>query len=141
MMVHPLQERTGGAAGEERQDYDFDLEMFEQMAFILVDGVEGVITAFDVNIGADCLEKGAGVEFGENMNGIDGSKRRQNPGAIAFVVEGPSRAFEDAHAGIAGQANEEGVALAAGLTQIGDVSEMENVETAVGHDQFPAVSL
>ena len=112
--------------------------MFEQTPLVLVDRVQGVIAAFDINVRPRRLQKGSGVGFGKKAHGIHRFQGGQDGGAILLVVERARGAFESAHPDIAGDADQQGVALVARLLQTGHVAQMQDIKAAIGDDQFPA---
>jgi len=135
-----LQQRGGGFAWHERQERNFAAGLFDDAAFFLVERFQGVISAFDVDIGCGDGEKSTGGFFRENANGIHALQRRQNEGAVLFVVHRAIRTFQLLDRVVAADADEQEIAEVASAFEIRDVAEVKDIETAVGDHETLAAS-
>jgi hypothetical protein len=117
-----------GVAG----DGDADAETVGD--FALGHGVNGVVGALGVNVGAERLEEMRDAGFAEEDDVVDGTKGGYQTGAGAFVEDRASGTFESAGAGVAVDGDDQRVAEGAGGFEIADVADMENVEAAIGED-------
>lgn len=136
--LHLVEQPGGGFARHMSEQHDFAAGPFNQTPFVLINGVESVITALDVNIRLDRGEEMHRIPLLKNTDGIDVLKRRENQGAVGLMVDGTAGAFEFADRGIAVHPHEKSVALMTRRLQIGDVAGMEEIEAAVGDDKAPA---
>ena len=117
------------------EQHDFAAGTFNQTPFVLIDGVESIVTALDVNVRLNGGEEMHRIPLWENEDGIDVLKSRKNQGAVGLGVDRTAGAFEFADCGIAVHSHEEGVALMTRRLQISDVAGMEEIKAAVGDDQ------
>lgn len=128
----------GGAAGEVAEEADLDAEGVEGLAFAGVEGVEGVVTAFGVDLGADGLEEVGDAGVVEDGDVVDHFEGGEDFGAVVLGVDGARGAFEGADALVTVEGDEEGVTALAGLAEVADVAGVEEIKAAVGEDEFAA---
>jgi hypothetical protein len=131
-----FQQGSGGFAGNEGHEDDFATGGFHGAALVLVQRVQGVIAAFDVNIRLRGGEKFRGGGVGEDADAVHALQRGEDGGAIGFGIHRPAGALQAAHGGIAIHADEQGIAALTRVFEVGDVAQMEDVKTAVGDDEF-----
>jgi hypothetical protein len=96
------------------------------------DGVGGVVGALGMNVGAQKLEKCFDIRFAEENNVIDDTERGHQLCASIFVKDGTAGAFENAHAGIGVDSNDQDVAFAARALEVANVADVESIEATVG---------
>ena len=130
-----MEQSGGGFARNMSEQHDFAAGPFNQTPFVLIDGVESIVTALDVNVRLNGGEEMHRIPLWENEDGIDVLKSRENQGAVSLMVDGTPGAFEFADRGIAIHPDEQSVALMTRRLQIGDVAGMEEIKAAVGDDQ------
>src|SRR5436190_7396129 len=135
-----FQQRSRGFSWDERQDRDFAAVLFHCAAFVLVDAVEGVIAAFDPDLGLGGRQEVEGGPFAEDANGAHAGKRRDNASAVCFGVYRTCGALEFPYGRIAVDSDQQQVPMLAGGFQICDMSKMQNVKTAVGVHKALAIS-
>lgn len=131
-----LEERGGGFPGDERDENDFSAGGLDRAAFLLVERFEGVITAFDIDVGLGGSKEPGGADIGEDGDGIDRFQGGEDGGAVVLGIDGAALAFQAADGGIAVDADEEKVTEIAGGLEVGDVAEVEEIEAAVGDDEI-----
>lgn len=128
----------GGSAFDARDDGDASAVAFDDAAFFLVDGVDGVVAAFGVDVGVEAVDDGGGGVVGKDDDVVDELKTGHLECAFVFGVYGASFAFDGAYGCVAVEAEYEDVAFACGADEVHDVAGVENVEAAVGPDDFLA---
>jgi len=114
----------------------FSTGRFHGAALVLVQRLQRVIAAFHVDVRLGGGEKFRGRRVGEDADAVHALQRGQHGGAVSLGIHRAVGAFQAAHGGIAVHAEEQGVAEIAGVLQIGDVAEVQDVEAAVGDDEF-----
>ena len=98
------------------------------------DGFDGVVAAFDEDVGADLADELEGRVFGEEDDGVDGGEGGHDAGAFVLGDDGARGAFEAADGGVGVEAEDELGAELAAVFEQGDVADVEEVEAAVGED-------
>src|SRR5271168_4234626 len=85
LKLHDLLEDRGGRfSGDERDDRDPSAGRFDSVTLLLVEGVQDVIAAFDIDVRLGKSEEAGGSAFGEDANGVHALQRRQHRGPVAF---------------------------------------------------------
>ena len=102
----------------------------------MIQGFQRVIAAFDVDIRLSGGEKIGRGAFGKNADATDTFEGGEHGRAVGFRIHRARWAFEFAHARVAVDAQEEQVTEVARVFQVGHMAEMQNVEAAVGDDEF-----
>jgi hypothetical protein len=133
-----LDERGRRASGEEADELDLGLAGFEGGAFVGVEGFEGVIPAFDINLGLDLANDLNGSDGGENGHSVHAAESGEDVGAVGLAIDGAIGAFELADGIIAVDSDEEGVAAGAGGLKVLDMAGVEEIEAAIGQDDAEA---
>ena len=77
--------------------------------------------------------------LGKNGDVVDALQGRQDFGPIACRIYGAAGAFQAADAGIGIHSDDQDVAEGLGFFKAADVADVENVETAVGGNDFFSV--
>lgn len=99
------------------------------------EGLGGVVTAFDVDIGAELVDQGFGGVFVEGDGGVDGSEGAEHGEAVIERVDGPVRGFlEPSDAVVGVDSDNEGVSESARGLEVRDVAGVEDIENAVRED-------
>lgn len=125
----------GGASLDEFDAFDAAAPAFDEVpAFDILFAF--VVSAFGEDIGADGFDEFDGGIFVEEHDGIDATLCGEDMGAVAFVLNGSAWAFEASYGGVGIEADDEGVAEAAGFLQIIDVSDVKDIKATVGEDDF-----
>jgi hypothetical protein len=88
---------------------------------------------------ADGLDEAGGPFIAKNDHPIHGSQGAQNLRAIVFVVQWPVGAFQGTDARVRIQRHDHRIAQSAGIGQVADVASMQEIEAAIGEDQFLAL--
>ncbi len=96
--------------------------------------IPGPIAAFDEYIGQKRGDDFARRQFVENDDGVHTLEGRKNFCSFELRQNGPARAFQFAHAGIAVDANDKGIAKGASLFEALNMSRMQKVEAAIGEN-------
>jgi hypothetical protein len=130
-----VEEAGGGAAREERDEDDPATVSFDGPAFVLVDGFEGVIAALHIDVGLGGIEEADGADFGKDGDGVDAAEGGEDTGAVVFWYHRSGGTLELTDGVVAVESDEEGVAVAAGGFEIGNMAGMEEIEAAVGDDE------
>ena len=79
LQPHDLLERgRGGLAGHEGNDHDLAASLLDGSAFVLVESVQSVITAFDIDIGLSGSQEPCSGRFGENASAVHAFQRGQH---------------------------------------------------------------
>ena len=102
---------------------------------MLIQSFQSVIAAFDVDVGLSGGEEIGGANIGKDADCVHGFEGGENGGAVGFVVEGAAFAFEATDGGIGINADEEEITEITGLLEVGDVTEMKEIEATVGDDE------
>ena len=123
------------SARHARNEDDLSSLAFHQTALLLIDGFEGVVSAFHINIRLRDVQKMERGDFGENADGINRLQRGKDQGAVRFRVKRPAGAFQCAHGSVAGEANQEDIAEIPRGFQISHVPGVEQIKAAVGDGQ------
>src|ERR1700733_5164132 len=100
------------------------------------DGVGRVIGAFGVNVGLKFAEKLLYVGLVENDDVVHGLESNHHRREGAFGEDGPALTFQVAGAGGGINADDEKVAFGARRLQIAYMADVEQIENAVGEDDF-----
>src|SRR5262249_15539083 len=103
---------------------------------LLIKRIQRVIPTFNPEIRLRGREKLRRLRIIENAYGIDSFQGGQRAGAVFFGVKGTPRAFKGANTRIAVHSDEERVALVPSCFKGANVSQVEQVETAVGYDKL-----
>jgi len=136
-----VEQRGGGAAGEKGDEHDPAAVTFDGLAFVRVDGFQGVIPALHIDVGSGGIEEADGSDLGEDADGIDATEGGEDAGTVLFGDDGTGGTLELADGVIAIEADEQGIALGAGGFEIGDVAGVKQVEAAVGdHETTPLLA-
>ena len=98
----------------------------------------GVISAFDEDVGADGVKEGDGGVVVEEDEIVDAFELFEDGDAVVLVDDGAFGAFEALDAGVGVDGDDEDVALAFSEAEVLDVAEVDEVEAAVGEDDFSA---
>jgi hypothetical protein len=128
-----------GFAGEVAEDGDAAALGLDDGAFFGGELVDGVIAAFDVDIGLGGLQEVCGAEFVEDVNGINGFECGDDGGAVGLGVDGAVGAFELGDGAVAVEAHDEGFGFVAGGLEVVDVAGVQNIEAAVGGGEGAAL--
>ena len=123
------------ASGEKGNEEDAAPLGFDGPTFVLMDRVDRVVPPFDVDVRGDGFEKTDSAHLGENADAIHTGQCGEDPRAIGFRDDRSVRPLELAHGIVAIEADQQGVPDRAGGFEIGDVTRVEQVETAIGDDQ------
>jgi hypothetical protein len=130
-----FQQRGGGFSGDERKDGNFSAGLFHDAAFFLIEGFQGVIAAFYVDVRLGNGKKPAGGFLGKNAHATDAFQSGKHRGAILLVVDGAIRAFQLLDRIVAADANQQQVAQIAGHLEIRDVAKVQDIEATVRDDE------
>ena len=84
-----------------RKKNDSTSGSFDQMPLVLIDGLERVIAAFDVNVGLCGAKKIDGIASRKNSHGINGLQGGDDQRTIVFGIERTARTFQITNRGIA----------------------------------------
>lgn len=103
------------------------------------DTIDGVVAPLDQGVGLEFIDEVEGGVFGEEHDGVDGLEGAEDAGAFVLGVDGAGGAFEAFDGGVVVEADDEEVAHGGGLFEEGDVPAVEDVEAAVGEDNFFAL--
>jgi hypothetical protein len=98
----------------------------------LGDGVGGVVGAFGLDVGADLANDGADVEFVENNHGVDIGERGYDLSSLFSGHDGTARSLERPDRFIGIDRDYEFPAKSFGSAQIADMTDMQQIEVAVG---------
>ena len=98
----------------------------------------GVVGALGVNVGLKIAEKRIYVELVKNHDVIHGAESGDQRRAGAFGENGAAFAFEFARARIGIDAHYEDIAFAPRSLQIAHVSNVQQIEDAIGENDFAA---
>ena len=98
----------------------------------------GVIGAFGVDVGLEFAQQRIYVELVENDDVIHGAKSGYQRGAGAFGEDGAAVALQFPCAGIGIDSYDEQIAFGARRLQIADVAHVQQIENAVGENDFAA---
>jgi hypothetical protein len=123
-------------AFDQRQNFDDATAGLNGPAFLLVNRSERIISAFDPDIRFRPDEEIQRRTLSKNANRIDTLKSGDDCGAVVFVVYGAAGPFEVPDRSVAIDADEEDVALLAGVLKVSDMAKMQDIEAAVGHDEL-----
>src|SRR5579883_93701 len=94
----------------------------------------GVVAAFDVDGRLQLLDEGAGgwlIEDGDIINAGEGG---EDFGALLLRHQGATWAFQAARAFVAVQAKNQEIAQRAGILQVANMAEVQQVEAAIGEN-------
>ena len=122
----------GGLARHKLQDAD--------LATVAADAVGAgelarrVVAALDQDVRQQAAVEALGRGLAERDHPVDGAQRGEHSHARRQWLNRAGVALEAAHRGVVVDGDDEPIAEGAGLLQIGDVAGMEQVESAVGHD-------
>jgi hypothetical protein len=119
---------------EEGGEDDFAAAGFHHVA--ADDFFVGVVVAFDEDVGLEGGDEGGGGVFVEGDDVVDGLEAGEDGHAIVERVHRAGGAFEFAHRIVAVHADDQDVALLARKFEVLDVAGVEDVEDAVGEDDF-----
>ena len=112
--------------------------VLDHAAFVRVECFEGVISPLDIDLRQGQSEKAVGPRLGEHANGVHTLEGGQDQRPIGSGIKRAKVAFQGAHAVVAVHAHQEKIAQVPGGFQIGHMSGMQEVETAISDDQLPA---
>ena len=98
------------------------------------DGLDGVVAAFDEDVGLEGADEFERRVLFEEDDGIDGGEGGHDAGAFALGHDGARGAFEAADGGVGVEAEHELRAEAAAVFEQRDVADVEEIEAAVGED-------
>jgi len=98
----------------------------------LGDGVSGVVGAFGLDVGMNLANDGADVEFMENDYRVDIGKRGYDLGSFRSGHDGTARALERMNRFIGIDCDYEFPAKSFRSTQITDMTDVQQIEVAVG---------
>src|ERR1039457_6499750 len=133
-----LQHSRRGLPRHEWNNDNLPARLLNGPALVLVEGAQGVVPAFDVNVRFRGSQEPSGRCFGEDANPANAFQRGQHCGAVVFRGHRALRPLELADGRIAIDPDQEGVTFAPRSFQVGDVADVEQVEAAVGDDQASA---
>jgi hypothetical protein len=119
---------------DEWKDVNLASQVGQHGALARIQRLGPVIATFDVNVGPHDGQEPVGALLGENDDGVDACQRGEDGGTLSLGDEGPARSFKFADRTVSVEADDEEVAKLAGALQVADVTEVEQVETAVGGD-------
>ena len=100
----------------------------------------GVVGSLGVNVRAETIEEPAHMLASEDHDEINGSQAGDQLRSLGLGKEGAARALEPADGGVRVDPHDEEISLAAGVLQVAEVPDVEQVEGAIGeHDgsSFP----
>ena len=124
-----------------REQNDSSADTLDEATFLLINLVQRIVATFHVNVWTNQIQELHGVTLSKYKYTIHTFERRDDKGAIGFGVDGATRSFEMADAGVVVYADEQGIRLVAGRFQIGYVPGMQQIETTVGHGKpTPGIS-
>ncbi len=112
----------------------------DDIAFFLRQLVDGIIAAFHINIRRGNGEQASGARIIKNANGIDRLQRGDDERAVVLRVDRATFAFEFAHGAVAVQKHQQGIGLSTRGSEIIDMASMKQIETAIGHGKFFAIT-
>src|ERR1017187_548239 len=133
-----FQQRRRGFARHERNDHNFPARRLHRAPLVLVQRVQGVIAAFDVNIRSCRRQEFCRRFFRENANPVHARQCGEYSGAVGFDIYRSARALQLPCGLVAVDADQQRIAEIARRFEVGYMTQMQDVETAVGDDQFPA---
>jgi len=93
-----------------------------------------VVSSLGDDIRLHALDKPQRRVFVENVHGIDAAQREQHPLAVFLAVDRSGATLEPTHRGIAVQTDDEVLPQRARLFKVGDMADVQDVETPVGED-------
>jgi hypothetical protein len=137
-LADSIENGAGGVSGNHRNGDDAAAGGF--YFFPANDLVAGPVAAFYQHVGQKFGDDFAGRGLMENDYGVDAFECGENLGAFVLGEYRAAGAFQLAYAGIAVQADDQGVTESAGLFEAANVARMKQIEAAVGEDDFAAVA-
>ena len=119
---------------DEREDANPAAHVGQHGALAGVQRFRPVIASFDVNVGPHDGQESASALLRENDDGVDAGQRGEDGGTLPLGDERPPRSLEFTDRAVSVEADDQEIAELAGALQVADVTEVQQVETAVGGD-------
>src|SRR5664280_379835 len=130
-----LQQSRGGLPRHKRKNDDFSAVLFDDPTLLLVQGVQGVVPPFDVDVRASLGKKARGCLFGKDANSIHTLQRSQNSRPVPLRIQRTPRTLQLCHRSIPVDSHQKSVSKVAGRFQVCHMAQMQQVKTAVGDNQ------
>ena len=105
------------------------------------DGLDGPVAALDEDVGAERADQLQRRRRAEDRHEVHAGERREDLGALPRRGERAPRPLEAPHRGVGVDADDERVAEFPRLLEVADVADVQQVEAAVGEDDFLAGAL
>ena len=102
------QGHRGGAGRCDGEDLDLGADLLEGGLLLGVEGVDGVVSALDVDMGADGPDELGDALLAEDGDAVDAAEPAEDLGAVALGVDGAGRALEGADGDVAIEGDDEG---------------------------------
>src|SRR3981081_764628 len=102
--------------------------------------VSGPVATFDEHVGKQSGDDALRRQIVESHYTINALERSENFCAFALRNHGATHAFELSDAGVAVQADDEGIAEAARVLQAADVAGMQQIKAAIGEHHAAAIA-
>src|SRR5690606_31074449 len=98
--------------------------------------VDAVIAAFDQHVGFDMAQQVFRSAFGEADHPVHSAQSSKYSHATVNAVDRTTRPFQAADGSVVVDVDDQAITLSAGLFQISHVTGVQDVEAAVGEDDF-----
>lgn len=108
--------------------------------FGLGHSVSAVIGAFGVNVGPEFADQGAHIQLRKNYDGIHVGESGQDLCPLVIGRQGPTIALQSTDRGIGIDRNDKSAAQLLGGMQVANVTDVQEIESAVGQDDAVALS-
>ncbi len=127
-----------GLTRDERNEDDPATHGFQNSPFVDIDRFQRVVAPFDPDIGAHAFEKITRPLLGEYRDSVHGGKRREEAGAVRLGIDWARRPLQGGDTRVAIDSDQQQISLRSGRLEVGNVADVEQIETAVGHNNAAA---